>query len=90
MLTKAEEKLRQRGFARNYVLICQDINKGITPMDVSVVIMNLTLQFVRPLYREKLIQSVANGLNTGGCLILIEKVLSENSTINRLFIKYGS
>ena len=30
----------------------------------------------------------ADGLNPGGCLILIEKVLSEDSTVNRLFMKY--
>ena len=57
-------------------------------MDASVVIMCLTLQFIRPLYRQHVIQSIAHGLRSGGCLILVEKVLSQNSTLNRLFIKY--
>lgn len=88
MLDKAKQKLKQAGFKRDYELVCADINKGIEIDNASVVIMNLTLQFVRPLYREKLIQNIARGMKDGGCLILIEKVLSEYSTLNRLFIKY--
>lgn len=88
MLKKAEEKLKQSGFTRKYELIPLDLNKGVPIVDASVVIMNLTLQFIRPLFRRKVIQDVAEGINQGGCLILIEKVLSPNSTVNRLFIKY--
>jgi len=88
MLNKAKQKLTKAGFKRDYELVCGDINKGIEINNASVVIMNLTLQFVRPLYREKLIQSITRGLKDGGCLILIEKVLSEYSVLNRLFIKY--
>lgn len=88
MLKKAEQKLKEHAFSGNYSLVCADINKAITISNASVVIMNLTLQFVRPLHREKLIQNIADGLNPGGCLILIEKVLSEDSTVNRLFMKY--
>jgi len=56
--------------------------------NASVAILTLTLQFVRPLYRHKLIRSIAEGLNKDGCLILIEKVLSKTSMLNRLFINY--
>jgi tRNA (cmo5U34)-methyltransferase len=48
----------------------------------------LTLQFIRPLNREKLVRDIANGLNENGCLILVEKVLGEDSLFNRQFIKY--
>ena len=88
MLNKGETKLRAAGITKNYELRCQDLNKGISITNASVVIMNLTLQFVRPLQREKIIRQIAEGLNEGGCLILIEKVLSLNSTINRMFIKF--
>ncbi|HEY8241052.1 MAG TPA: tRNA (cmo5U34)-methyltransferase, partial [Kiritimatiellia bacterium] len=74
--------------SRPVQLECVDLNQGLTVENASVVILNLTLQFVRPLYREKIIRSIASGINDGGCLILVEKVLTENSTINRLFIKY--
>jgi tRNA (cmo5U34)-methyltransferase len=56
--------------------------------NASVVILNLTLQFVRPLQREKIIQQIANGLNPDGCLIFVEKVLTNNSTINQLYVKF--
>jgi tRNA (cmo5U34)-methyltransferase len=88
MLEKAREKLKQKNFSRPVKLECADLNAGVNIQNASVVILTLTLQFVRPLYRERLIQSIAAGLNEGGCLILVEKVLTENSTINRLFIKY--
>ncbi len=88
MLEKAEEKLRSAGFSRKYELIPLDLNKGIPITDASVVIMTLTLQFVRPLFRQKIVQNIAGGLNEGGCFILVEKVLSRDSTVNRLFIKH--
>jgi len=88
MLDKAKDKLNKARLKQKVELICQDLNKGIVISNASVVILNLTLQFIRPLYREKLIRSIAKGINPGGCLILVEKVLSLNSTINRLFIKF--
>ena len=48
----------------------------------------LTLQFVRPLQRERLVHDIYQGLSDNGCLILVEKVLGEDSLFNRLFIKY--
>jgi len=46
------------------------------------------LQFVRPLHRDGLLASVARGLNDQGCVILVERVLGESSTYNRLFIEH--
>ena len=54
----------------------------------SMVTMVLTMQFIRPLYRDTLATSILQGLNDNGCLILVEKVLGEDSVFNRLFIKY--
>lgn len=88
MLEKAKQKLSGYRFARRYQWICRDINQGVSVRNASVVIMNLTLQFVRPLYRQRVITSIAKGIRPGGVLILVEKVLSQNSTLNRLFIKY--
>jgi tRNA (cmo5U34)-methyltransferase len=65
-----------------------DLNKGIPVNNASVVIMNLALQFIRPLYRKRVLESIAQGINDRGCFILVEKVLSIDSTLNRLFIKY--
>ncbi|HCC55179.1 MAG TPA: carboxy-S-adenosyl-L-methionine synthase CmoA [Desulfobulbaceae bacterium] len=88
MLKKAEEKLKAQGMRHDYHLECMDLNHEVRVENASVVIMNLTLQFVRPLNRERLIQSIAKGVNENGCLILIEKVLSRDSLLNRFFIKY--
>ncbi len=88
MINKAREKLGARHFSRPVQLECRDLNKGAALSNASVVILNLTLQFVRPLLRQKVIQDIAAGMNPGGCLILVEKVLTEDSSINRLFIKH--
>jgi len=88
MLDKTKQKLNQYGMSRRYELIHMDLNKGIPVTNASVVILNLTLQFVRPLYRKRVIESIAQGINDRGCLILVEKVLSIDSIINRLFIEY--
>ncbi len=88
MLAQARQKLKQYGVTRPVRLACADLNKGIRVANASVVVMNLTLQFVRPLQRTHLIQTIAHGLVDHGCLILIEKVLSRHSTLNRMFITY--
>lgn len=88
MLDRARAKLKQAKLTRNYSLQCADLNTGLDIHDASVVIMNLTLQFVRPLKRQQLISTIASGMRKNGCLILIEKVLSRDSTLNRFFIKY--
>ncbi|GAB4331788.1 MAG: carboxy-S-adenosyl-L-methionine synthase CmoA [Flammeovirgaceae bacterium] len=88
MLDKCEKNLREAGVSRNLELKFADLNKGIHLENASIVIMCLTLQFVRPLYREKLIKNIYEQLNTNGCLIVVEKVLGEYSLFNRLFIKY--
>jgi len=65
-----------------------DLNRGCVIENASVVVLNLTLQFIRPLYRDSLMRQIVSGLNDNGVLILVEKVLAADSTINRLFIKF--
>lgn len=88
MLAKARAKLESRGVTRPYELIDVDLHDLPEITDASVVIMNLTLQFVRPLRREKLMRNIADGLNKQGCLLLVEKVTVEDSRLNRLYIDY--
>ena len=88
MLEKAGHKLKKAGSRRVTELTCADLNNGVPMANASVVILNLTLQFIRPLNRDRVVAGMAAGLNKDGCLILVEKMLSENSTINRLFIKH--
>jgi tRNA (cmo5U34)-methyltransferase len=88
MLAKCREMLSENNFAGENELICADLNNGIYIENASVVLMVLTLQFIRPLYRETLIENIFKGLNHNGCLIVVEKLLAEDSLFNRLFIKY--
>ena len=88
MLRKAQDKLAATQFPWPHELQHRDLNDGIHVENASVVLMVLTLQFVRPLNREALIASLHHGLNHNGCLLLVEKVLGEHSTFNRLFIDH--
>jgi tRNA (cmo5U34)-methyltransferase len=88
MLAKAREKLDRSPTKRERLLICADLNQEFTIQNASVVILTLTLQFVRPLHRERVIRSIAQGLNPQGCLILVEKLTESDTLFNRLFIRY--
>jgi tRNA (cmo5U34)-methyltransferase len=88
MLEIARRKLSAVEFDRPFELECADLNAGVNITDASVVLMVLTLQFIRPLYRQRVIRRIYDGLTENGALILVEKVLGENSTFNRLFIDH--
>lgn len=88
MLDKCDLKLKESGFVRPYDLVAGDLHQQLPIHNGSVVILCLTLQFVRPLYRERLLKNIYDGLNPGGVLLLVEKVLAESSIFNRDFIKY--
>ena len=55
------------------VLACDDITQ-ITIENASVVALNYVLQFIAKEQRLGLLTNIANGLNTGGALILSEKI----------------
>ncbi|MEP6466879.1 MAG: carboxy-S-adenosyl-L-methionine synthase CmoA [Parafilimonas sp.] len=88
MLAKCDTKLKEAGFRRNYQLVNSDLNQNVEIKNASVVVLCLTLQFVRPVHRERLIKTIYDGLNKDGVVILIEKILAEESSFNRDFIKY--
>lgn len=86
MLKKARQKLS--GSKRNIKFKTTDLNKSLSVENASIVTMILTLQFVRPLRREAVVQKIYDGLNQDGAFIFIEKVTSEDTMFNRLFIKH--
>jgi tRNA (cmo5U34)-methyltransferase len=88
MLARARAKLEQAEFGWPYELRLADLDRSVEVASASVVLLVLTLQFVRPLQRERLIREVYEGMVDKGCLILVEKVLGERSTLNRLFIEH--
>jgi tRNA (cmo5U34)-methyltransferase len=87
MLARADEELTRANLGKRYALRNQDL-QSVVIENASVVVLSLTLQFVRPLHRERVLRTVHNGLNPQGCLILVEKVLEEETLANRLFIKH--
>ena len=88
MLERCREKLAAGGFDRPFELRAADLNAGATVENASLALMILTLQFIRPLQRERLMADIYRGLNDEGCFIVVEKVLGEDSLFNRLFIRY--
>ena len=88
MLEKCRAKFKQHSIDRPFDLQCRDLNESVVVEDASVAMLMLTLQFIRPLRRDRLIADIYRGLRTQGCLLLVEKVLGEDSLFNRLFIKY--
>jgi tRNA (cmo5U34)-methyltransferase len=88
MLKRCREKLAVQLADRDYELLCADLNQGVQIENASMVLMILTLQFVRPLYRDTLVKTILQGLNENGVLILVEKVLGEHTLFNRFFIRY--
>lgn len=88
MLEKARQKIRKTGTNRPIDLQVADLHQGIYMENASVVTMLLTLQFIRPLYRERVMKMIHAGLNEQGCVLLIEKLTSEDTMFNRLFIQH--
>jgi tRNA (cmo5U34)-methyltransferase len=88
MLESCRKNLIDNGVTRPFELHQADLNKDVVINNASVVVLCLTLQFVRPINRLKLIKSIYDQLNPEGCIILIEKILGENNDFNRKFIRY--
>lgn len=86
MLERAQQKFAEAGLSSMAKWERRDVNAPMEFDPADAVIMNLTLQFVRPLYRQDLIDSIYRSLKPGGCFILLEKILSDSPYFNRLYI----
>lgn len=53
---------------------------------VGCIILNYTLQFLRPLQREPFLKNLFSCLRPGGLLLISEKVISHDRSLNRDFI----
>ena len=64
-----------------------DIRNGLPAhLYTSLVLSVLTLQFTPIEYRQKIIQSIYDSLEPGGALILVEKVLGCNYSIDEMLV----
>src|SRR3569833_943386 len=87
MLDEAREKLAPHVAAKRGTLITADLDGDLKLPSVNVVLMNWTLQFVRPLHREALVRRIYARLRPGGALLMAERVLVEDSMLNRMYIE---
>lgn len=88
MLDVCRSNFQKENFTRPFDLQFKDLNKPFEIENATVVVLCLALQFIRPVYRFKLLQLVYEQLNHGACLILVEKVLAEEPNFNKVMIKY--
>jgi tRNA (cmo5U34)-methyltransferase len=84
MIDKAIAKAHAFG-VQNLEFICDDAF-NIDMRNADLVISNYTLQFIRPLMREKLIKKIYDSLDEGQVFIFSEKVISEDKLLNKIYI----
>ena len=83
MLIRAKQKTKAYGHDITF------INDDIFNVDFkksNVIISNYTLQFIRPLQREKLIKKIYDSLENGSVFIFSEKVVTDDKILNKQFI----
>ena len=83
MLIRAKQK--SKAYGHNISFLNDDIF-NVDFKKSNVIISNYTLQFIRPLQREKLIKKIYNSLDEGSIFIFSEKVVTDNKILNKQFI----
>jgi len=73
------------GTEANIQYVCDDI-ENIQFENASLIVLNLTLQFINPKYRSDLIKKIFKSLLPGGALIISEKFIHQNEEINKSLI----
>ena len=66
--------------------VCGDI-LSVDISNASMVILNLTLQFLEPETRMQQLKQIVDGMNSGGVLVLCEKVSFESENENQRMIE---
>ena len=85
MLARCGRYIRQFQHASNIQLFENDITQ-IEISDACMVIMNFTLQFVDPVKRDAMINTIYQGLAPGGVLIIAEKIRHKDPQANDLLV----
>ena len=80
---------RAKNKAKAFGVNVEFINDDFLNYDFAgskAVVANYTVQFIRPLKREKLIQKIYNSLTEGGIFLMSEKLITENKKLNKIMI----
>lgn len=91
MLERARQTVKEQGLEDRIEARYGDLNGDLSklPLDnAGVVTLCWTLQFVRPLKRDPLIRWIYDNIVDGGALIVTEKILTNDSNMNRFFIEF--
>jgi tRNA (cmo5U34)-methyltransferase len=87
MIARMEKKLgAQKDLAIAINCHCADILQ-LPISDASVVVLNFTLQFVPMKEREPLMRKIYEGMRPGALLVISEKIIFPDETLNQLFIE---
>jgi tRNA (cmo5U34)-methyltransferase len=79
MINRLRELLRQEADSGCELLLEETDLRHVAIHSASLVVLNLTLQFIRPEEREAVIRRIFNGLLPGGALLLSEKICFDNA-----------
>jgi len=85
MLHKARLKAELYGKQGSISFAFEDITTFNHP-GAGGVILNYTLQFIRPLQRQAFLARICDNLQPGGVLLISEKVISHDPRLNREYI----
>ena len=91
MIKRATENVANANLHSRISFEYADLNEGLdnlTIKNTSVITLCWTLQFVRPLKRDQLIRNLYKSLANGGILIITDKILTNDSNMNRFFIDF--
>lgn len=83
MVAALVDRVRGRAGRERVEPVCADI-ASVLVEDASLVVLNLTLQFIAPERRTEILRAVRRGLVPGGALILSEKICSADPAEERL------
>ena len=70
--------------AQTVVEVIEDDIRHVTIKNASLVVLNFTLQFLVPEDRQRLLNTIWEGLNPGGALVLSEKFSFEDQDVGEL------
>lgn len=85
MIRRCSENAKKLNLATSPIFVCKDINT-LDISNASIVVLNFTLQFIAPSNRFDLLKKIYEGMNSGGILILSEKVKFDDQDVNELLI----
>ncbi len=83
MITRLQKILQRDHSTIPVTTECADLQQTVIE-NASVVVMNFTLQFIEREQRQEIIEKIYQGMNTGGVLLLSEKILLADKTENQI------